>query len=366
MSAKPVRLKDVAEAVGVSINTVSCVLNPRNPGNVRVSKATRTAILKAARRLGYRRNTAAARLVGCRTKTLGVLMNNLTSPMTAPIVDAFEEKAVTLGYQCFIGCTRFRGLKKLEFVEQFLSHGVDGLMLTTIWNDPEVEHALKIAVDTKMPIVFIDYMWEARPAPLICGNHFMGAQLLARHLLEVGHRKMAFLCDEAQANLRSIKERVRGVESIINDSGHPDAALNLLWSPTHESADFARVVHSRLQQPDPPTVIICSGDLTAIELMVGLKSYGMEVPRDICITGYDDLLTPYIVANMHMGQQPFPWSVPITTVRQPFTKIGTTAADVLVDQIEGKFSGEKLEHLLDVELVVGPSSIPAPAATLIK
>ncbi len=355
---KPVRLKDVAEAVGVSINTVSCVLNPRNPGNVKVSPATRTAIMKTARRLGYRRNTAAARLVGCKTNTLGILMNSLTHPLTAPIVDAFEEQAVALGYQCFIGCTRSRGLKKLEFVEQFLSHGVDGLLLTTIWNDPEVEHALKIALDTQMPIVFIDYMWEARPSPLICGNHFQGGQLLAQHLLDVGHRRMAFLCDEGQKDLRSINDRIRGVESILQQSGHPDATLNLLWSPTHHSRDFGRVVHNRLQQSNPPTAVLCAGDLTAIELMVGLRSFGIRVPDDICITGYDDLLSPYIAANLHLDGDSLPWSLPLTTVRQPITRIGTTAAQVLVDQIEGRPPGESLEHLLDVELIVGPSSIP--------
>ncbi len=356
---KPVRLKDVAEVVGVSINTVSCVLNPRNPGNVKVSAATRTAIMKAARRLGYRRNTAAARLVGCKTNTIGILMNSLTHPLTAPIVDAFEEQAVALGYQCFIGCTRARGLRKLEFVEQFLSHGVDGLLLTTIWNDPEVEHALKIAIDTNMPLVFIDYMWEARPAPLICGNHFQGGQLLAQHLLEVGHRRMAFLCDEAQKDLRSINDRIRGVQSVLDESGHSDANLNLLWSSTHRSRDFARVVRDRLQQPDPPTVILCAGDLTAIELMVGLRPLGYEVPRDICITGYDDLLAPYIAANLHLDGEALPWGLPLTTVRQPLTRIGATAAQLLVEQIEGKFDGNRLEHLLDVELVTGSTSIPA-------
>lgn len=357
-STKPVRLKDVAEAVGVSINTVSCVLNPRNPGTVKVSAATRTAIMKTARRLGYRRNIAAARLVGCKTKTLGILMKSLTHPLTAPIVDAFEEQAVALGYQCFIGCTRSRGLKKLEFVEQFLSHGVDGLLLTTIWNDPEVEHALNIAVDTNMPLVFIDYMWEARPSPLICGNHFQGGQLLAKHLLEVGHRKLAFLCDEGQKDLRSINERVLGVKSVVESSGHPDCTLSVLWSPSHASRDFARVVNDRLNQPDPPTAVLCSGDLTAIELIVGLAPYGISVPDDLCITGYDDLLSSYIAANLHLDGQPLPWNLPITTIRQPLQRIGATAAKVLIDRIEGTDTRSEVEHLLDVDLIVGASSIP--------
>lgn len=356
MSRKPVTLKDIAREVGVSINTVSCVLNPRNPGNVKVSQATRAAILKTARRLNYRRNIAAARLVGCQTRTLGILVSSLLNPMTAPIIDAFEEQAVDMGYQCFIGCTRYRGLRKLDYVEQFLSHGVEGLLLTNVWNDPEVEHALRAAVDTNMPLVFIDYMWEERPAPLICGNHFQGGQILAEHLLSVGHRRMAFLCDDAQRHLRSINERVRGVEHVLNASGEKGARLELLWSASHHSLDFTNTVCQRLSQPDPPTVILCSGDLTAIELMVGLQARGISVPQHLCVTGYDDLLSPFIQANLHLDNLPLPWRIPLTTVRQPMARIGRRAAEVLIGQISGEVVEQ--ENLLDVELVVAESSIP--------
>jgi len=356
MSRKPVTLKDIAGEVGVSINTVSCVLNPRNPGNVKVSPATRTAILKTARRLNYRRNIAAARLTGCQTRTLGILVSNLLNPMTAPIVDAFEEQAVDMGYQCFIGCTRYRGLRKLDYVEQFLSHGVEGLLLTNIWNDPEVEHALRTAVDTNMPLVFIDYMWEARPAPLICGNHYRGGQLLAEHLLSVGHRRMAFLCDDAQRNLRSIADRVKGVEQMLTTSTDTSARLDQLWAQSHQSSDFTKVVLQRLAQPNPPTVILCSGDLTAMELTIGLQAHGVSVPGDLCVTGYDDILHPFIHANLHLDNNLVPWRVPLTTVRQPMARIGRKAAEVLIGQI----SGEKVEqeHLLNVELIVSESSIP--------
>lgn len=356
MSRKPVTLKDIAKEIGVSINTVSCVVNPRNPGNVKVSQSTRTAILKVARRLNYRRNIAAARLVGGKTRTLGILVSNLLNPMTAPIVDAFEERAVDMGYQCFIGCTRYRGLRKVDYVEQFLSHGVDGLLLTNIWNDPEVEHALRTAVDTNMPLVFIDHMWEERPAPLICGNHFQGGQLLAEHLLNVGHRKMAFLCDDAQRHLRSINDRVRGVKQVLRASREKSARLEQLWSPSHRSCDFTNVVRQRLNENDAPTVIICAGDLTAIELMIGLQANGISVPDDICVTGYDDLLTPFIQANLHLDNNPIPWRIPLTTVRQPMTKIGRRAAEVLIEQING--TEAKQENLLDVELIISSSSIP--------
>ena len=258
MSRKSITLKDVAQAVGVSVNTVSCVLNPRNPGNGRVSDATRAAILKTARQLGYRRNTAAAHLAGSQTRTLGVLISSLTNPMAAVIVDAFEEQAIELGYQCFLGCTRYRDLRKLDYIERFLSLSVDGLLLTTIWNDPEVENALNAALDSDMPVVFIDRMWEQRPAPLICGDHFMGGRLLAQHLLEAGHRKIAFLGTELQRSFYSIRERVRGAQETLSSSGMAGARMDVLWSPGHNSTDFSRIVHTRLNQQDPPTAVMLS------------------------------------------------------------------------------------------------------------
>jgi LacI family transcriptional regulator len=170
---------------------------------------------------------------------------------------------------------------------------------------------------------------------------------------------MAFLCDEGQRNLRSIDRRISGIRSELEASGNSDAELDLIWSPSHRATDFARVVHERLQQRQPPTVILCSGDLTAIELMGGLTAYGINVPRDLCITGFDDLLTPYTNANLHMDPGLLPWRFPLTTIRQPMGKIGKTAAEVLIQQIQDGKSNRGEEHVLDVELIVGTTSIPS-------
>jgi DNA-binding LacI/PurR family transcriptional regulator len=93
-------------------------------------------------------------------------------------------------------------------------------------------------------------------------------------------------------------------------------------------------------------------------LLVGLLRQGLKVPRDICLTGYDELISPYIQANLHLDDNPFPWRFPITTVRQPMTAIGHKAAEVLIDQVDRGEAETGKEHLLDVQLIVGESSVP--------
>jgi LacI family transcriptional regulator len=357
MKRRSVTLKQVAAEAGVSVNTASWVLNPRS-GNINVAPPTRVAVLTAARKLGYHRNAAAASLAGSRTRTIGILMSSLTNPFEAAICDAFEERAAGRDYQCLVGCTRLQGLRKVDSITKFLSHGVDGLLLTTIWNDPEVEFALRTVLDRQMPLVFIDYMWNERPAPIICGNHYQGGQLLTQHLLDVGHRRMAFLCHDPQKHLRSATERIRGIKQVLLDSGLAGVRLETLFSQEHTSAAFAAAVRQSLQQKSPPTVILCAGDLTAIELFSGLQDYGISVPKDICLTGYDDLLTPYLNTNLHLGGKPIPWQFPITTIKQPMSKIGRKAADVLMEQIETETLGQAEEYLLEVELKVASSSLP--------
>ncbi len=351
---KQTTLKDIAEAVGVSVNTVSGVLNLRSV-EVRVSTATRRAILTAARRLQYRRNVAASKLAGGKTRTLGILMPTLVNPFIAPIAAAFEQESVRLGYHCFMGCTQNDGLRKLEYVERFLAHGVDGLLLTTIWHDPDVEQALELLLSTDIPIVFIDYPWEAHPAPLISGNHFQGGQLLGRHLLETGHRRLAFFANETEHHFQSVKERIRGVRTMIQEAGLPESSLQILMGPSQRSKEYAAAAYQQIME-GKPTAVLAANDVNAISLMAGLGELGLQVPRDLAITGYDDLNHSFLTSIGFPDNSAYPWSIPITTVRQPLGEIGRVAAAKLVDQIQHGIIKEGEVHLLDVQLMARESS----------
>lgn len=355
-----VTLQDIAEAVGVSANTVSCVLNPRS-GPVRVAPGTRRAILEAARKMNYTRNVAASRLAGGKTRSIGILLPALTHALMGPVADAFEQEAVRLGYQCLVGCTRYDALSNMKCVENFLAHDVSGILLTPFWNNPEVKEALGLFFQREVPTVFIDFVWDEHPAPTICGDHYKGGQVLARHLLEVGHRSMLYLAPEDEIALHSIAQRIEGIRAALGEAKLDAKALSQV-AVQLGSGDYAAKVQlteaalRALEGANPPSVILCDNDSVAYRVMQGLLERGLRIPNDVAVTGYDDLNTAYLQTLGIMDYIPF--ALPsLTTVRQPLREIGQRAARVLIGQIEDdQPASEAEQHLLDVSLVVRESS----------
>ncbi|NUN98193.1 MAG: LacI family DNA-binding transcriptional regulator, partial [Candidatus Omnitrophica bacterium] len=285
---KRTTLKDIAEAVGVSINTVSAVLNERS-SPARVGDSTRREIEEVARRLGYRRNTAASLLAGGRTKTLGILLENLSNSLAAPMAEAFEQEAARRGYQCFLGCTQYDGLRRIDYIERFLSHSVEGLMLIGVWLDPDVEVALNSALSSNTAVVTVDIPWTDHDVPVICGNHFMGGRILAEHLLEVGHRNILYLSPPDVLHFDSIQERILGMRSVIEN--RPDLAceFEVAETPGRGLTVVSDVLLPRLRGDKPPTVVAAGHDLHAFRVITALAEQGVQVPRDVAVVGYDDI-----------------------------------------------------------------------------
>ncbi len=353
---KRTTLKDIAEAVGVSINTVSAVLNERSYP-ARVGEATRREIREVAHRLGYRRNTAASLLAGGRTKTLGILLENLSNSLAAPMAEAFEQEAAKRGYQCFLGCTQYDGLRRIDYIERFLSHSVEGLMLIGVWLDPDVEVALNSALSSNTSVVTVDIPWTDHDVPVICGNHFMGGRILAEHLLEVGHRNILYLCPPDVLQFDSIQDRIRGMQSVIE--GRPELRCEFAVAETvgRGLSSVKEVILPRLKGPNPPSVIAAGHDLHAFRVITALAEQGIQVPRDVAVVGYDDIQYDLLWSLGVEAYNMLPVPIRITTIRQPVREIGREAARVLVDRIErgyrdGNGGSGAFRVLIDVELVV--------------
>jgi LacI family transcriptional regulator len=346
---KRTTLKDIAEMAGVSINTASAVLNPRSIP-IRVTPETREKVEEAARKLDYRRNVAASLLAGGANRVLGILSDRMTNLVVSPVIGSFMQEAVTHGYQCFIGCTQNEGARKFEHLQRFLEHGIDGILMTDIWRDPEIDSQMEALLKTETPVVFFDYRWRDYPAPLVSGDHYGGGRLLTRHLVEVGHRRLAYLARSHQLDHPPIKGRIQGARDVLREAALPD--VELLVSSSSDPDALAACVAQALTTDHRPTAVMVSNDHYAYALIAGLNRAGYEVPRDVAVTGFDDLTRAIQLGLEFPEGVGVPGALGLTTVRQPFDAMGKKGADLLVEAINEKAPQSMTTHMFDVDLIV--------------
>ncbi|MCA9443771.1 MAG: LacI family DNA-binding transcriptional regulator [Candidatus Omnitrophica bacterium] len=348
-----VTLKDVANASGFSVNTVSAVLNDRRKTE-RVGEKTAQHILKIAKELGYRRNLAAYQLVGGRTKSLGVLVDLLTNPFAAPIAEAFERETSSAGYQCLLGCTEYNGLKKVEYIHRFLEFQVEGLLLVTVWLNPDVEEALKEVLSTRTRLIAVDFPWRDYDVPTVCCDHRQGGRLLGQHLHELGHTKILYLATERDLGFYSVQERIAGIQEALEAEADGKCVLEIGETQGYDTHQLGEVAIRYMKGESPPTALAFSHDINAFVAMKHLESKGYRVPNDVAMVGFDDaqyeLFHPFRVEGVQ------PTEVPITTVRQPLREIGAEAARQMMRAIEKPDEASSGITALEVELVVRASS----------
>ena len=353
-TAAPARvtLKDIAARANVSINTASVVLNPRR-NQVVVHPETRARVEHVARELGYRRNLAASRLAGGAANTLGILTDRMTNYFHSMLLDAFEGEATRNGFQCVLGCTEPFDAHKMESLRGLSQHGVDGLVLVPVWESPLVGKAMPGLLSDTLPVVFIDYRYAQHPGALVCCDHRAGSRDLAQHLVDKGHRRVTYLHLGAQATAWSINERIEGARDTLNAAG---AALDVLTLRSGEPDVLAAGVREALHADAPPTAIMCANDHVAFSLIAGLNRTGLNILGKLAVTGFDDV--GYFLPELleFPRDLPFPWELPLTTVRQPVAAIGKRAAEVLIAALRGHRLPPGSNVLIPGELVARQST----------
>ena len=325
-----VTVKDIAAAVGVSVATVSNVLNERT----NVGAVTRRKVLEVARRLGYRPNRAAQAMRTGRTRTLGLVLPDLTNPFFPELAQAVENKARSLGLVVCLIDSQSSVHSESDGVSLLLQHAVDGIIWCPL--GPRLPASLKKLTG---PIVLID-----RPRPgyaAVHSNYEMGGRLLAEYALRTGHRRVGLLSGPQQ--LESARQRRDGfVNAFPGD-------FEIAWEA---SVPFDGVLTAEalevLERRRKATLIVAGNDLIAISAIRCLSSLGVAVPEEVSVTGFDnirwtDLVTPRL-----------------TTIAQPVGAIGARAVELLLEQIEGK-NVASARAVFDVELIERDSVKPRRA-----
>ena len=336
-------MRDVARVAGVSLMTVSRVVN-REPG---VQPETAAKVERAIRQLGYHRNDAARQLRRHTepTQTIGLLVDDIANPFFATLARAVEDAARLHSCVVLIGSSNDSLAREREVFSAFATRRVDGVILVPAAGS---HRYLRAQQDLGVKIVCVDRPAANLKADTVLVDNRHGAYQAVRHLIGHGHRRIGYLGD--REDIWAVRERYAGfAEALAADGLAPDPGLvrHGLRSP----AEAARAVAALLGQPDPPTAIFASNDLVTMGVIDGLQDAGCygDGPAPVALIGFDEFalagkLTP-----------------PVTVVAQDPAAIGATAAQLLFARIAGDTSSPR-DVVLLTRLVARGSGEIAPAA----
>ncbi|MEJ5239252.1 MAG: LacI family DNA-binding transcriptional regulator [Limisphaera sp.] len=332
-----VRLKDIALRAGVSVMTVSKALRDAPD----VAEATRARIQALAREMGYVPDAVAQGLRTRATRLFGVIIPAVTHPVYARILLALEERTHELGYDLICAHT-LNLLEREEYaIRRMLSRRVEGLFLCPV---PRLQGEARIYQElaaSQTPVVLLGQPPpHCEQFPSAAGDDVTGAYLATRHLLELGHRRIAFLAGPIAAPWA--QERLEGYRRALREEGiEPEDRLLFPGGTTIEDGVHA-AQHLLTEAPDA-TAVFASNDLTAIGCGHYLLEHGVRIPQDMSLVGYGNTLAAEY------------FRVPLTTLRQPKRRLGNAAMN-LMSRLLRRQSAESIR--LPVTLAVRASTAP--------
>jgi LacI family transcriptional regulator len=311
MAPPPVTIRDVAKAAEVSVATVSRVFNRPDI----VAASLRARVQEAAERLGYLVDGAARALASRRSRAIGAIVPTLDNPVFAACIDALQQRLDGHGFALLIASAGYDAARETRELRLLLERGIDGLMLVGAEHPPAVWALLA----RRSPTVPAVVTWTSEPArghvSCIGFDNRAAARRIVDHLLQFGHRRIAMVAGPTAGNDRAIA-RVAGVREALAAAGIGLAPPYLTERP-YTVPDGHAATAALLSLPEPPTAIVCGNDHLALGALAGARSLGLAVPRDVSVTGFDDL-------DFAAYADP-----PLTTVRVPAAEMGLRAAEHL-------------------------------------
>jgi LacI family transcriptional regulator len=344
---RPPTLRDVAEAAGVTTTTVARVL--RASGYV--AEETRGRVLEAVERTGYRANSLARSLKQNRSYVIGhLLKSTVPNPFYVEVARGAEEHARARGYTVLVHNVQHDSEAERRAIDTFLGWRADALIFSTPSDAANVAYAAARGV----PLVQVERPRALVGHRIVVRNHASAVQAM-RHLTELGHRRIAYvgaelLPETGPAALYGYVERERfeAYREVMQGAGGFDEGLvrfGEAYTPDHATAQGHgyRATRTLLAGPDRPTAIMASNDILAAGALQAIHEARLRVPDDVSVIGFDDTLAGFLTPLL-------------TTVRLPARQLGSTAARLVIDQIEGEDPASDQSLALEAEFVLRRST----------
>ena len=326
MEKKVNNIKELAGKLGVSVTTVSRVLNGKSE-KFRISKSTRRKVLEAARKYHYSPNRIARGLKLEKTETIGLIIPDIANPYFGSIAKTIEMEAHKSGYSIILSDSLDDINTEAELLQLLTGRKVDGIIIAPTGKSSK--HVTEIQ-EQGIPVVVIDRYFPDANLPFVTTDNYTGAFLAVQHLIEMGHCRIA--CIQGINGISANNERVRGYkEALQKNNLEVDEAL-ILGIDFGEKNGYIQT-QKVLALTNRPTAIFALSNLISLGTLRALKEAGLTVPDDISIVSFDE--QPYSAFL----------ACPMTTVEQPREKIGRLAFDFLLKMInEG--TSKKIDNLM--------------------
>jgi len=328
----PVTSHDVARVAGLSQSTVSRALR----GDPRVTAHTRERVLAAAAGLGYTPNAMGRMLVEGATRTIGMVVTDLSNPFYPNLIAPLHDELAALGYRMTLFTERLEGeaVDGTAGLASLVDRGIDGAVLTTSTLGGRVPRELQ---RRGLPFVFLTRVVDDIAADAVTVDNARGGAVVAAEVARFGHRRIAAIFGPPDTSTG--RDRERGFRAGLAAAGValPRAAVR----HGGYTVDAGQWAMRELMAPrERPTVVVCFNDLVAIGALNAAVALGLRVPDDVSLTGWDDLP----MASWEICR--------LTTVRQSMTEMARAAARLVVERVEGRAGPEPRRIVFAPELVL--------------
>ena len=338
MKNTPVTIKDIARSLNISISTVSRALR----GMPEIHPDTRSAVVRLAEELDYQPNQLAKNLAKSRTKTIGVIVPNLSYYFFSAMLNSIEEAALQAGYSVLVCQTNESYLREITNIQNLLRSQVEGFIISLSRDTDNYEHVERLT-RKNIPLVLFDRYAESINASKVIVDNHVAAYKATEHLIENGCRRIAFLAGPAQLVLSN--QRIAGYRDALTKQGLPLLDQYLLHCDfTPENAVMQTLALMNL--PQPPDGVVVVSDRVAFSAMYAMQQKGIRIPDDVAIVSFNN--DP--LAAM--------FSPTLSSINQPIQEMGTEAVRLLLRELDAtEESVPKETKVMETQLIIRASSL---------
>jgi len=339
----PVSIRDVAAHAGVSVGTVSNVLNRPEI----VARTTRDRVHAAIKALGFVRNESARQLRAGRSRTIGLVVLDVANPFFTDVARGVEDEAAAAGLAVILCNTDEQLDKEQRYLELLEEHRVQGVLITPVG---EADRRLAPLQQRGTPVILVDSRSPSGRQCSVAVDDVLGGDAAMTHLLAEGHERISFV--GGPVSLRQVADRRDGAVRALVRAGRAASDLEFIETSALNVAAGQRAGAeiAALAPRQRPTAAFCANDLVALGLLQEMTRQRIRVPDELAIVGYDDIEFAAAAA------------VPLSSVRQPRQELGRMAAQLLLEEALGTDGHKHRQVIFQPELEVRQSSQARPRA----